>query len=83
MSLLPAAVLLTMASCGNVVKKEGAADTSATAAAAKDTAAEQTAMKIDNQVLLESITETLGGEIGTAYADPYGEGRIRIVDGDA
>ncbi len=72
-----------MASCGNVVKKEGSADTSETAAAAKDTAAEQTAMKLDNQALTEYITETLGGEIGTAYADPCGEGRIRIVDADA
>ena len=72
-----------MAFCGIVAKKEGAADTSESAAAAKDTAAEQTAMKIDNQALTEYITETLGGESGTAYADPCGEGRIRIADGDA
>ena len=40
----------------------------------------QEGIKIDNQVLIEYITETLGGEIGVDYADPYGQGRIRILN---
>lgn len=36
---------------------------------------------VDNQVLIEYITVTLGGEIGGDYADPYGQGRIVIHDG--
>lgn len=35
---------------------------------------------LDNQVLINYITGTLGGVIGEAYADPFGEGRIVIVD---
>ena len=42
----------------------------------------QKGIKLDNQVLIEYITETLGGEIGETYADPYGQGRIRILNGD-
>ena len=41
----------------------------------------QNGVKLDCQALSDYITETLGGEIGGAYADPYGEGRIRIVNG--
>ena len=40
----------------------------------------QDRVKLDNQVLIDYITETLGGEIGEEYADPYGQGRIVAVD---
>ena len=43
----------------------------------------QDRVKIDNQVLMDYITETLGGEIGEEYADPYGQGRITILDEEA
>ena len=35
-------------------------------------------VKLDNQVLIDYITETLGGEIGAEYADPFGQGRITV-----
>lgn len=35
---------------------------------------------IDNQVLINYIVDTLGGVVGEAYADPYGQGRITIVE---
>ena len=35
---------------------------------------------LDSQVLIDCITETLGGEIGAEYGDPYGEGLITIVE---
>lgn len=35
--------------------------------------------KLDNQMLIDYITETLGGEVGEEYADPYGQGRITIT----
>ena len=37
-------------------------------------------IKIDNQVLIDYITETLGGQIPDVYADPYGQGRIVAFD---
>ena len=37
-------------------------------------------IKLDNQVLIDSIRDTLGGIIGEAYEDPYEEGRITIVE---
>jgi len=37
-------------------------------------------VKQDNQVLIDYITDTLGGAIGSEYADPYGQGRIVIVE---
>ena len=40
----------------------------------------QDEVKLDNQVLIDYITETLGGVIGEEYADPYGQGRIIAVD---
>ena len=40
----------------------------------------QDRVKLDNQVLIDYITETLGGVIGDEYADPYGQGRIVIVE---
>ena len=36
----------------------------------------QEAVKLDNQVLIDFITETLGGVVGGRYTDPYGQGRI-------
>ncbi len=43
----------------------------------------QESVKLDNQVLIDYITGTLGGVVGDEYADPYGEGRIVAVEGDA
>ena len=37
-------------------------------------------VKIDNQVLIDYIVDTLGGTVGKEYDDPYGEGRIVIID---
>ena len=37
-------------------------------------------IKLDNQVLIDYIVETLGGDVGEEYADPYGQGRIVIVE---
>ncbi len=34
---------------------------------------------IDNQVLINYITQVLGGVVGTEYAEPYGQGRIVAV----
>ena len=39
----------------------------------------QDSVKLDNQVLMDYITGTLGGVVGEAYADPYGQGRIVAV----
>lgn len=35
--------------------------------------------KLDNQVLIEYITDVLGS-VGKEYADPYGDGRITIIE---
>lgn len=40
----------------------------------------QNNQKLDNQILIDYITETLNGEIGDEYKDPYGQGRIVIHD---
>ena len=40
-------------------------------------------VKLDNQALMDYIVETLGGSVGEEYADPYGQGRIVIVGGEA
>ena len=40
----------------------------------------QNCTKLDNQVLIDYIRESLYGVIGEEYADPYGQGRIVIVD---
>ncbi len=37
-------------------------------------------VKLDNQLLIDYIVDVLGGEIGAEYADPYGQGRITIVE---
>ena len=39
----------------------------------------QQSVKLDNQVLIDYITKTLGGTVGEEYSDPYGQGRITIV----
>ena len=36
---------------------------------------------MDTQLMVDYITDTLGGVIGEEYADPYGQGRIVIVGG--
>ena len=36
---------------------------------------------IDNQVLINYITEKLGGTVGEEYADIWGQGRITIING--
>jgi len=40
----------------------------------------QDCVKLDNQVLGDYITETLGGVIPEEYAEPYGQGRIVAVE---
>jgi 2',3'-cyclic-nucleotide 2'-phosphodiesterase (5'-nucleotidase family) len=37
-------------------------------------------VKLDNQVLIDYIVDTLGGEVGGDYADPYGQGRITVLE---
>ena len=37
-------------------------------------------VKLDNQVLIDYITQTLEGTVGKQYADLYGQGRIVIVE---
>lgn len=34
---------------------------------------------LDNQALIDYITEDLGGTVGEEYSDPHGDGRIKIV----
>ena len=40
----------------------------------------QNCVKLDNQTLIDFITDSLGGVIGEEYEDPYGQGRIVIVE---
>ncbi len=40
----------------------------------------QESVMIDNQVLINYIVDVLGGNVGEEYADPYGQGRITIID---
>ncbi|MBQ3374393.1 MAG: bifunctional metallophosphatase/5'-nucleotidase [Oscillospiraceae bacterium] len=42
----------------------------------------QNAVKVDYQVLIDYITETLGGNVGEEYSEPYGQGRIVAVDSE-
>jgi hypothetical protein len=35
--------------------------------------------RLDSEVLSDYIKDTLGGEIGAEYTDPYGQGRITII----
>ena len=39
----------------------------------------QDEVMLDNQVLINYITTTLGGVVGEEYANPYGQGRIVAV----
>ena len=39
--------------------------------------------KLDNQLLIDYIVDTLGGVIGEEYEDPFGQGRIKIIEGAA
>ena len=39
----------------------------------------QESVKLDNQVLIDYITQTLGGVVGEGYENPYGQGRIVSV----
>lgn len=40
----------------------------------------QDSVMIDNQVLINYIVDVLGGTVGEEYADPYGQGRITIIE---
>ena len=40
----------------------------------------QDKVMIDNQVLITYIVDKLGGVVGSEYADPFGEGRITIIE---
>ena len=40
----------------------------------------QDSVMIDNQVLINYIVDVLGGTVGDAYADPYGDGRVTIIE---
>lgn len=42
----------------------------------------QESVKLDNQVLIDYITDTLGGVVGDGYTDPYGQGRMVSVGGE-
>ena len=39
-------------------------------------------VKLDNQVLIDFMTGTLGGVVGEEYANPYGQGRIVSVNAE-
>ena len=45
-----------------------------------DNALLQDEVMLDNQVLINYITESLGGVVGEEYSDPYGQGRITFVE---
>ena len=36
--------------------------------------------KLDNRVLIDYITEGLGGVVGEEYGDPYGQNRIEAIE---
>lgn len=40
----------------------------------------QDCIMLDNQILIEYITEYLGGVVGEEYANPFGQGRITIIE---
>ena len=40
----------------------------------------QDKVKLDNQTLIDYIVNNQGGEISTDYSDPYGQGRITIIE---
>ncbi len=43
----------------------------------------QDSVKLDNQLLIDYIVDTLGGVIGEEYEDSFGQGRIKIIEGAA
>ena len=43
----------------------------------------QASFKLDNQTLIDYVKDTLNGQIGAEYADPYGQGRIVVRDAAA
>ena len=43
----------------------------------------QESVKLDNQVLMDYIIDTLGGVVSEAYENPYGQGRIVSVTPEA
>lgn len=47
----------------------------------QDTPIIQDEFMIDNQALIQYVSEDLGGSIGSEYEDPYGQGRIVAVEG--
>ncbi|MBR2765377.1 MAG: bifunctional metallophosphatase/5'-nucleotidase [Blautia sp.] len=65
----------TVASINYMIKDCGDGHT-----ALKDCPVIQDDVKIDNQVLMNYIMDTLGGVIGEEYAEPYGQGRIVAVE---
>ena len=40
----------------------------------------QDSVMIDNQVLINYIVDVLGGVVGEDYANPYGQGRITVIE---
>ena len=40
----------------------------------------QDCVKLDNQLLIDYIVDSLGGVIGEEYEEPYGQGRITIME---
>ena len=40
----------------------------------------QDCVMLDNQILIEYITEYLGGVVGEEYSNPFGQGRITIIE---
>ena len=40
----------------------------------------QDSVMLDNQVLMTYIIDVLGGNVGEDYKDPYGQGRITIIE---
>ena len=36
-------------------------------------------IKKDDELLVDYVVDTLGGTVGEQYADPYGQGRITIL----
>ncbi len=48
----------------------------------KDCKILQESVKLDNQVLIDYITHTLGGVVSEGYEEPYGQGRIVAADAE-
>ena len=48
----------------------------------KDAKMIQDCVMLDYQVIINYITDVLGGVIGEEYEEPYGEGRITIIEAE-